>query len=751
MSKYKLVIVESPKKAKSIGNYLGPEYKVTSSKGHIIDLPKNDIGIDVDDNFNINQKVIVGKEDVVKSIQQLAENASEIYLASDPDREGEAIAFHLKSIIKNKKKVNIHRAVFHEITPGAVKLAIENPQELNQNMYESQKTRRILDRLVGYKISPILWKKITPGLSAGRVQSVALRIIVEREDAIAAFVPEQWFSIDAFLESGDKKFGAKFFGLDLTSKQVLNKAEEANSILENIKNKPFITEDVEFKEVEQRATPPFTTSQLQQEAITKLGFSAKQAMQVAQRLYEGVSIEGKGTQGLITYMRTDSTRTSPSALESLRVHIKATYGDEYLASETILHGSKKGNTKIQDAHEAIRPTSIEFTPQSIQGYLSDEEYKLYSLIWNKFVASQMSNCKIAKTTISFKVDNKYIFKSSGSVTLFEGFKKVFEDTSNEKKNKKGDDDQDLGSNLPLLKNGDEVVQEKNAVSSEKWTSPPPRFTAQALIATLEKKGIGRPSTYVAILGNIETRGYVKIINKRYQPTDIGTVLCKLLILNFPEQMDIKFTANVEKQLDLIEDGQEVWTEVLQKFWDSLANKLKDSHTTMPDIKPKGIPSGICCPNCSKSDLVLAWNGSKQVVNCPSCSHQEGAIISAPGLIELTGKPRVENPCPKCASELKERTGKYGPFMSCSNYPACNYIGAVSTKVKCYLCKKGEFVIKQSKKGNTFYSCDQYPTCKNMLWGYPLEEKCVHCLNPILELKEYKGEKYKVCPKCNKKN
>lgn len=741
--KYHLVIVESPSKATTIEKYLGSDYKVIASKGHIIDLPKNELGIDLDNSFKETLSPIPGKEETIKQIKKIAEDADKIFLASDPDREGEAISFHLRSILPKSKK-EIYRVKFHSITKDTVIKAIEDAGELNQNMYDSQKTRRILDRLVGYKISPVLWDKITTGLSAGRVQSVALRIIVDREDEIKNFKPQKSYSITAFLKKDNSVFNSKFFGLNVNDKLELSEQNIA-VILNEIKEKQFELVDTSKKEKEIKPQAPYTTSKLQQEASSKLGFGAKQTMQLAQKLYEGKNLKDLGTHGLITYMRTDSVRTDEKKLAELREFILKTYGQDSLSKETIVHGTKKKDAKVQDAHEAIRPANLEFTPEIVKQHLSEDEFLLYELIWKKFIASQMSSCIQEVTNYLFKVNDKYIFRTSGTVTKELGFKRIDQEIVEDKKE---EDEED--NSLPLINIGELVAQYKEAESKEHWTQPPPRYNEATLVKELEEKGIGRPSTYAAIISNIMEREYVEKFQNRFKPTELGEVLCKILVKAFPEQFNVKFTAEVEKKLDLIEEGDESWVKILTEFWDALKHKITEAYTKVEALKPKSIPTGLKCEKCELGRLDYIWKRHLTSLSCNRCDYSQPAKLTEPGKFEFQEiKKEEEKICPKCQGIMRLKNGKFGEFWACSNYPTCNHTiqKPKTTGVACPQCQKGHFIEKMSKNGKQFWACDYYPNCKNIVWNEPVAQKCEHCLHPLLQKVNGKLR----CVSCNKEN
>lgn len=746
--KYKLVIVESPSKGTTIGKYLGSEYKVIASQGHIIDLPKNEFGVDLV-TFQEDLIIMPGKEDRVKEIKRLAENASVVYLASDDDREGEAISFHVKSILP--KKLKTHRVKFNAVTKDKIIEAINNPVELDENLYHSQQTRRILDRIVGYKISPVLWQKITSGLSAGRVQSVALRIIVDREDEIINFKPEKSFSIIATLKKGNISFESKYFGSDVAKKSSLKDEDTTNNIIRDILNKEFKAIDVVAKERKVLPSPPFTTSKLQQEASNKLGFSSKQTMQVAQKLYEGKSLGEAGMHGLITYMRTDSVRTDDKALSEVRSFIKETYGVELLSPEIVVHKLKKQDVQMQDAHEAIRPTSLLYTPEKIRNFLSDEEFLLYELIWKKFIASQMSNCLIDQTIYTFNCEN-HIFKTFGNVIKFLGFKQIYQDQEDE--SKKEDENDESAGKLPAVVKDENVPQEKPATKKENWTSPPPRYTEATLVGELEDKGIGRPSTYAAIISNIVDKKYVTLDQKKFKPTQVGTVLSYMLVKEFPIQFDLKFTASIEKKLDEIADGKLDYKVALKEFWTDLSVILNNVDKNVSPLKPGIVVLNKKCKKCATGKVNVLVKGLNLFEKCDSCDYQNKVKYYNGEFMEIEKKivevPKDAKKCPSCDKGfLVEKEGKYGKFNACNNYPECKFIEKKQAilDVVCPVCLVNNLVEKPKKDGGKFYGCSGYPKCNGVVWNLPVKQKCVHCMHPTLERVNGKL----LCTKCKKAN
>lgn len=750
---YSLVVVESPSKAKTIKKYLGRAFQVVASNGHIKDLPKSKLGVDIKDGFSIDLVPITGKKDKIERIQQLAKGATTIYLAPDMDREGEAIAHHLAEEIGQKKK--IHRVVFNAVTKSAVNHAIENPVKLNSAMYDSQRTRRILDRLVGYKISPILWDKVQRGISAGRVQSVALRIIVEREDQVKSFVPEQWFSIHGEMKKQDVGFEFKYYGDDAGKKRDLNTESETLEIVKAVKGKPYLVTEVKKKERRQKPTPPFTTSKLQQEAANKLGFTAKRTMMVAQKLYEGIQLTNHGMQGLITYMRTDSLRIAPEALESVREFIKDRYGKDNLPEEPNIF-KKRGTSKVQDAHEAIRPTSLVFTPDEVRGDLDSDQQKLYELIWNKFISSQMSPAVIDQTTITFE-NSGHFFKANGSIIKFPGFRTVYLDALAEKNaSKKGsedDEDQEEPKSglLPDISEGEKIQAVKDAAALEHWTSPPPRYNEASLVKDLEEQGIGRPSTYASIISNIQDRGYVEKVENRFIPTELGSVVCKMLVESFPAVMDVKFTAGVEELLDKIEEGDISWQKVLKDFWSSFEVTLEKAKEEMKNLKKQNIPTGVHCLKCEDGEYQIKWGRNGQFLACsnyPDCNSTQDFKKDLAGKIHIQPKEFFHDDCPTCHKRLEVKKGKFGKFVRCEDYPQCDTTLPFTLPIVCPECKVGKFAEKKSRYGKFFYGCTNYPNCTNALWAAPLEHTCPSCAYPIMNIRETKREgKQLQCPKC----
>lgn len=749
---YDLVIVESPTKAKTIKKYLGKGYQVIACNGHIKDLPKSKLGVDLKHNFEPQIVPISGKKVIIEKIQKYSANANKILLGPDPDREGEAIAFHLAEEINRPKQVA--RVLFNAVTKPAVVEAINNPTKLDQHKYDSQKTRRVLDRLVGYKISPLLWDKVQRGLSAGRVQSVALRLIVEREEEIQKFISEQWFSIHAVIEKDGKSFEAKYYGDTATEKRDLKTLDDAMAIIRNTQKRSFVVTEVKKREMKQKATPPFTTSKLQQEAATKLGFSAKKTMMLAQRLYEGLEITGQGQIGLITYMRTDSVRTEPQAIEQVREFIKEKFGKDYLPPEGIIYKKKKGAGKVQDAHEAIRPANIILTPQEVKADLEQDEFRLYELIWNKFVASQMIHSTIDQTTVVMECSHHF-FRTTGSIVKFAGFRKVYLDAVAEKTSATAQSEDDTVSVnsmiLPDLKENEKLLPKEGPSSQEHWTSPPPRYNDASIVKDLEEKGIGRPSTYASIISNIVDKGYVEKIENRYWPTPLGNEVCKMLVLSFPNIMSVDFTANVEGQLDLIEEGDMKWTQVLKDFWGPFEKTLETAKEEMKNLKKTEIPTNIRCQRCKEGQYMIKWGKNGQFLACdryPECPSTEDFKRLPDGSYEIVPKEFAKDPCPQCHKRLIVKKGKYGKFLACEDYPLCKTTLPYTIDLKCPECKVGKFAEKKSRYGKLFYGCSTYPQCNNAMWDFPIAHSCPQCGYAVMGKKESKRKgTYLSCPKC----
>ncbi len=743
MAAKNLVIVESPAKARTLEKYLGRDYQVKASVGHVVDLPKSKLGVDVKKNFAPDFTVIQTKQKVIDELKKAAKGKENIYLASDPDREGEAIAWHIADhVVKNHKRV--HRVLFNEITKKAVQEAIANPQELDRDKFDAQIARRVLDRLVGYKISPILWTKVRRGLSAGRVQSVAVRIVCERETEVRAFQPVEYWSLTASLEGrlppAFKAKLAQWKGQKVDNKKFrLENESGVQDIVKSLENAPWVIGEVEKKERRRYPTPPFVTSKLQQEAARKLGFQPKRTMQLAQQLYEGVELGPEGSVGLITYMRTDSTRVSADALTAVRELIQSQYGKNYLPNKPNTFRSKKG---AQDAHEAIRPTSLDYSPERVRRFLRRDMFQLYSLIWDRFVASQMVPAVYDQTAFEIPVQEA-IFRATGQQVKFDGFMKLYTEGRDERAaqangdDEEEDDSQEQDGVLPNLQKGD-VLKLLSMEPRQHFTQPPPRFTQASLIKELDEKGIGRPSTYAAIISNILDREYVSQNESRQLvPTDLGFLVTGLLVESFPDILNVEFTAGMEDQLDKIEDGKEKWTKTMKRFYTPFERDLKKAAKEMRDVKRQEVPTDIDCEKCGNK-MVIKWGRNGEFLACPQypeCKSTKNFKRSDTGEIEIAVEEVVDEACEKCGRPMLLRFGKFGKFLGCSGYPECKNIQPlqkpVDLGVKCPECKEGNLKERKSRWGKMFYGCDRYPECKFASWDKPLPTPCPDCDSPIL--------------------
>ncbi len=692
-----LVIVESPAKSKTIGKYLGKNYIIKASMGHVKDLPKSKLGIDIENNFKPHYIIIPGRRKTLKELQELASKSEKVFLCADPDREGEAICFHLFEIIKEKNP-NIYRALFYEITEKAVKEAVAHPKNINMPLVLAQQARRVLDRLAGYLISPFLWKKIKKGLSAGRVQSVALRMICEREKEIASFVQKEYWTISAILSSSsDQRFPAKLTKIDGKKPEIPDKSS-ADKIAEELKNLPFILFKIEKFEKKRIPPPPFITSALQQEAFRRFGFPVKKTMLIAQKLYEGIEMGEEGFVGLITYMRTDSVRVSPVSSREASQFIKENFSEEYIPCVPNRWKTKKSS---QDAHEAIRPTSVYRTPSFVQSFLSRDELKIYTLIWERFLASQMSPAIIDETVFTINA-GKYEFTSKGQVVKFPGFLKIYSIEEEEEEEK---------LTLPDLKEG-ERLNLHEIIPKQNFTQPPPRYTEGSLVKELELKGIGRPSTYATIISTLQERIYVIKDKGKFIPTELGLFVVDTLVKYFPTIMDYNFTAKMEEELDEISEGKKEWGSVPQNFYSILEKNLKDADKEMASLK--GIPTNEICPKCGSS-VLLKKGKFGMFYACSSYPNCDYTI----SLEKKKDKTLSEN-CPLCGSPLVRKRGKFGSFVACSSYPKCNYIkkNQKRTEIPCPKGCGGFLIERFSKKGKKFYTCSSYPNCNYLSWVKP---------------------------------
>ncbi|CAM3355580.1 type I DNA topoisomerase [Marinicrinis lubricantis] len=684
-----LVIVESPAKAKTIGKYLGKQFIVKASMGHIRDLPKSQIGIELESgDFEPKYITIRGKGSILKELKDARKKVKKVYLAADPDREGEAIAWHLAHYLELNEDEPC-RVVFNEITKQAVKDAFKSPRTINKDLVNAQQARRILDRIVGYKISPLLWKKVKKGLSAGRVQSVALKLVIDRENEIKQFEPEEYWSITMTFSIGKQTFEAKFYSVGGKKTELTNE-EQVKQILASIANSDFVVQEVKEKERLRNPAPPFITSSLQQEAARKLNFRAAKTMSVAQQLYEGVDLGKEGSVGLITYMRTDSTRISPVAQEEAREYIGEKFGSSYVP-ETPRNYTKKA-AGAQDAHEAIRPTSTLREPDQVKPYLSRDQFRLYKLVWERFVASQMSSAVLDTMTVDIAAGD-VIFRANGSKVKFPGFMKVYVE---------GNDDgqTDEEKFLPPLQKGDQL-KKQNEEPKQHFTQPPPRYTEARLVRTLEEKGIGRPSTYAPTLETIQRRGYVALEEKKFVPTELGELINQLMEEFFPEILDTEFTANMEEELDQVEEGKEDWVEILDEFYASFKKRLEVAEEEMKEIEIQDEVSDEICEKC--------------------------------------GKPLVY------------KMGRFGKFLACSGFPDCRNTKPIvkDIGVTCPKCKEGKVVERRSKKGRIFYGCDRYPECDFVSWDKPVAAPCPNCGGMMVE-KRTKKENSIQCTECSHK-
>ena len=720
-----LVIVESPAKSKTIKKILGDSYQIEASYGHIRNLPTKDpktdnLGFDVNKNFEPKFEIIPGKKDVVKKLNTLAKKFDNIYIASDPDREGEAIAWHVRQILDVPDE-KIKRIEFNEITPKAVKYSVEHPRMINMDMVQAQQTRQILDKLVGYKLSPVLWKQMgNYNLSAGRVQSVALRMICEREDEIEAFVPQEYWSIHADLAKEDKVFEAELskYKNEPIEKNIKNQ-QEAQKIVDYLTNADFSVSKVTNKSTKRKPTAPFITSTLQRAASSKLGFGVQKTMQVAQKLYEGIELES-GAVGLITYMRTDSVRVSDDAMNMAKDFILSNYGEKYYPEKPNIY--VKGKQNVQDAHEAIRPSYPERTPESIKKYLDNDQYKLYKLIWEKFMSSQMANAEFANKSIEIQAGD-YTLKAGTSKVTFDGFLKLYNDSEDEKE--KIED-----AKIPDLEKGDRVTCKK-INPKQHFTQPPPRYNEASLVKALEEHGIGRPSTYATIITVIQTRKYVEKRDKALHPTILGRAVSKQLVSQFSDIMDYKFTAGMEEKLDKIADKKAVWNKVLKDFYDPF---MEEVNSVMKTAHKINIETDIKCPNCGKVMIVRTSKFGTQFLGCsgyPECKTvmSMNVLSDQQDAESLEDRPQevCDEKCEKCGADMVFKVGPYGKYMECTN-ESCRHRKPYrkSTGVKCPKCKQGEIVERKSKRGTIFYGCNRYPDCDFTLWNEPTGEECPDC-------------------------
>ena len=794
-----LVIVESPVKAKTINKYLGKQYIVKASLGHIKDLPKKDLAVDVEHGFEPRYEIIEGKRKLLSELKQAAKGVESIYLAADPDREGEAICFHLQEELQGKKNggPQIYRVMFNEITKNAIQKAFQNPGMVDEKLVDAQQARRVLDRLVGYKISPLLWDKVRRGLSAGRVQTVALRVIVERESEIAAFIKNEYWTLDAdFAARKPPPLKAHLLKKDDQTPELGSQAA-TDYVVAQLDGADYIVKSVGTREKRRNPVAPFITSTLQQESSRKLRFSVKRTMILAQRLYEGIELGKEGAVGLITYMRTDSTRVSEDALQETRAYIAVKFGPEFLPESANIYKSKKD---AQDAHEAIRPTSMEYSPDDVAKYLAEDELKLYRLIWNRFVASQMTPAVFDQTTIDISARGKdssdYLFRATGSVLKFGGFLKIYE----EGKDQSDEEDEEMKHRLPAVNEG-EHLKLRGLLPEQHFTEPPPRYNEATLVKKLEADGVGRPSTYASILSTIQEREYVKKEGGRFYPTELGRVVTGLLLENFDDIFDVQYTARMEEELDEIETGKIAWRVAIGEFYERFDKDLKHAEEHMTDIKRMEKPTGLNCEKCGKP-LVIKWGKHGSFIACtgyPDCTYTRELTVDLPDVdkvdlseqgeeeyCENCGRPMVlkkgrfgtffactgypdckttkpiggtqkkpdvqlDEKCPNCGSDMVLKTGRFGEFTACGNYPTCKFVKQKTIGMKCPECNEGEVVERRSKRGKTFYGCNRWPDCNFVTWGKPVQEKCPECGGPYMVEKWLKAGPVLQCPNADCKH
>ena len=732
-----LVVVESPTKAKTIGKYLGRGYTVKATVGHVRDLPQRELGVDVDKGFAPKYVTIKGKAKTLSEIKKAAKTSDRVLIATDPDREGEAIAWHVAEQLGNGGKVR--RVLFHEITKEAVAQALANPVDIDQKKVDAQQARRILDRLVGYKASPLLWKSLKTGLSAGRVQTVALRLIVEREEGIRKFVPQEYWTIEADLEKDGQVFQARLHKLD-GHKPEIKDAASAQAIVDAVGKLPFVVSDVTRKERKKRPPAPFTTSTLQQEAAKQLGFSAKRTMRAAQALYEGQDVGAEGPVGLITYMRTDSTRVADSAIAQARDFIKAQFDERYLPATPNVYGGTRGQSRVQDAHEAIRPTDAQRRPEDLKDALEADLFKLYQLIWRRFVASQMNPAVYETTTVDFDL-GRYLFRATGSRVVFDGYHVLYHEAHEPEEGKSLDD----LAPIPALARADRVTVQK-ITPNQHFTEPPPRFSEASLVKELERLGIGRPSTYATIISTLQTRSYVTTKDRRFTPTDLGETVCRIMVRLFPDTFDVGFTAQMETELDKVEEGDLGWQQVLGDFWTPFSKALgavdlqqliRETH----DLSKLHLDK---CPNCG-SELVVKSGRFGPFIACtryPECRFTKPLRRD-----KVPDRPTNEI-CRECGAPMVIKTGRYGEFLACTRYPACKHTRPVPLGIKCPKCGEGDLAERRTRKGRSFFGCLRYPECDYSVWNRPVAVPCPNCGFVGMEQRQTKAMgAYRKCLKC----
>jgi DNA topoisomerase I len=794
-----LVIVESPAKARTINKYLGKQFVVKASLGHIKDLPKKDLAVDVERGFEPHYVVIEGKKKLIQELKQTAKKVDAVYLAADPDREGEAICYHLQEELAGAPngKPEFFRVMFNEITKTAIERAFQKPTAVNLHLVEAQQARRVLDRLVGYKISPLLWDKVRRGLSAGRVQTVAVRLVVEREREVRRFEKREYWTIDVDLSAKKPPLLSARLAKRNDAPVELADQQATDAVLAQLEGAAYAVKSVATREKRRNPVAPFITSTLQQEAARKLRFSVKRTMMLAQRLYEGVELGKEGAVGLITYMRTDSTRVSNDAQAEVRDLIAEKYGRESLPEKPNVYKSKKD---AQDAHEAVRPTSAARTPESMAQHLAEDELKVYRLVWMRFVASQMTPAVYDQTTIEATAKGRdggeYLFRATGSVLKSEGFLKVYE----EGKDQKDEEDEEIKHKLPAVTEG-EALKFRAITPEQHFTEPPPRYTEATLVKKLEADGVGRPSTYASILSTIQEREYVRKEGGKFIPTELGMVVTDLLLENFDDIFDVRYTARLEEELDEIEEGKRDWRSAISEFYEKFDKDLRHAAEHMTDIKRMERPTDLLCEKCGKP-LVIKWGKHGSFIACtgyPECTYTRELVVDLPDVdqtdlteqgdeeyCENCGRPMVlkkgrfgtfhactgypdckttkpvggqqkkpdvqlEEKCPQCGTNLVLKTGRYGEFTACGNYPECKYVKQKTIGVKCPECSEGEIVERRSRRGRTFYGCNRYPDCAFVAWGKPVAEKCPECGAPYMIEKWLKAGPVVQCPACKHKH
>ena len=742
-----LVIVESPAKSRTLSRFLGKDYDILSTIGHVVDLPKSKLGVDPDNDFKPDYTVIKGKEKVLAELKKAAKKAENVFLAPDPDREGEAIAWHVANKLAGIK-AKLFRVTFNEITKSAVVGAIQNPREIDQNLVDAQQARRVLDRLVGYKVSPFLWKTVARNLSAGRVQSVALRLICEREDEIAAFVKEEYWKIRGQMAKTAKEtFWANLFKIDGKTvvnagegngnKVVISTEKEAKAIEADLKKQTYEIAEIKQTERVRRTVAPFITSTLQQEAAKVYGFSPKRTMSIAQALYEGIELGKEGPVGLITYMRTDSTRVAGEALTAVRGYINDEFGKKYLPGKPKFYGKQKS---AQDAHEAIRPTYLTLPPEKVQKSLSPQQFKLYKLIWNRFVASQMEDAVYDVETVDIK-GGKYTLRANAQRLKFDGFLKLYHEEKEADENGNGNGDVE---SLPKLTEGDSLKLKK-IESTQSFTKPPARYSEAMLVKRLEADGIGRPSTYAMIISTLKDRKYVELLEKKLNPTDLGKTVNKILVEHFEKIFNVKFTAAMEKELDLVEEGKDNWVDVIRTFYEPFSEQLANLKGKEAGIKASMVEkTDIKCSKCGEA-MVIKWGRNGRFLACsgwPECK-------STQPLPEEAEKNKTDEKCEKCGSDMVIKSGRFGRFMACSAYPDCKNTKPLTLGVNCPKegCK-GKVIEKTTKTKRTFYGCTNYPKCDFASWDKPVDKKCPVCKSTYMleKTSKVKGDFFR-CPEC----